>query len=304
MRALLKFSAILCVAWIYGSPDASLFATAAENTVKPSRNQPNQVSQVPDPGKIPSDLCPKEPKRLWTTLPQTPQLPSPKEQGFVPVNGVKIYYARFGHGNPVILLHGGLANSNYWGSQIPEIAAKYDVIAVDLRGHGRSTLSAQPMSYDLMASDIVGLMDFLKLRKVAIVGWSDGAIVGLTLAMKYPRRVNKVFAFGANFNIHGLISGGSHSSVFSTYKDRTAVEYHTMSPQPDQYTALLRNMARMWGSEPDFSKADLARIDVPVTIADGDHDEIIKLQHTKDLAAAIASATLLIQPCVSHFSML
>ena len=74
----------------------------------------------------------------WLTLPPTPSLPQPEESGLASVNGIKIWYATFGRGEPVIMLHGGLANSNYWGLQVPALATKYRVIAMDSRGHGRS----------------------------------------------------------------------------------------------------------------------------------------------------------------------
>ena len=100
-------------------------------------------------------------EQQWLTLPPTPSLPKPAQSGYAPVNGIRIWYATFSHGQPVLLLHGGLANSNYWGNQVPALAKRYRVIVVDSRGHGRSTHDEQPYGYDLMASDVLGLMDFL-----------------------------------------------------------------------------------------------------------------------------------------------
>lgn len=136
----------------------------------------------------------------WMTLPPTPILPNPDQSGHASVNGVKIWYAIFGRGEPVILLHGGLSSSNYWGNQVPALAKYYLVIVMDSRGQGRSSWDARPFSYDLMASDVDGLLDYLTIRKAAIVGWSDGAIIGLLLAIHQPERVTKLFAFGANSN--------------------------------------------------------------------------------------------------------
>ncbi len=75
----------------------------------------------------------------WLTLPPTPTLPPSARSGYAPVNGIRIWFAVFGHGAPVILLHGGLANSNYWGNQVPVLMKQYQVIVMDSRGHGRST---------------------------------------------------------------------------------------------------------------------------------------------------------------------
>lgn len=101
----------------------------------------------------------------WLTLPPTPMLPKAERSGYAPVNRIQIWYAVFGRGEPVILLHGGLANSNYWGNQVPALAKHYRVIVMDSRGHGRSARDEQAFSYDLMASDVIGLMDYLKIRK-------------------------------------------------------------------------------------------------------------------------------------------
>jgi pimeloyl-ACP methyl ester carboxylesterase len=99
------------------------------------------------------------------TLPPTPVLPSANGNGYAPINGIKIRYAMFGRGEPVILLHGGLANSNYWGNQVPVLAKDYRVIVIDSRVHGRSSRNEKPFAYELMASDVIGLMDYLKIQK-------------------------------------------------------------------------------------------------------------------------------------------
>ena len=112
---------------------------------------------------------------LWQTLPPTPA-PVPGEYtGHAKVNGISLYYATIGHGSPVVLLHGGLANSDYWGNQIKALAPRHTVIVVDSRGHGRSTRDARPYGYDLMADDVVALLDTLHIAKADVVGWSDDA---------------------------------------------------------------------------------------------------------------------------------
>ncbi len=95
----------------------------------------------------------------WKILPPTPHLPASERSGYAPINGIRMWYAEFGGGQPVLLLHGGLANSNYWGNLIPFLVERHFlVIVADSRGHGRSTRSAEPYSYDLMASDVVALL--------------------------------------------------------------------------------------------------------------------------------------------------
>ena len=239
----------------------------------------------------------------WLTLPPTPTLPPALHSGLAPVNGIKIWYAEFGQGEPVILLHGGLANSNYWGAQVPVLAAHYRVIVMDSRGHGRSTRNAQPFGYDLMASDVLGLMDFLHIRKAAIVGWSDGAILGLDIAIHHPERLTKLFAFAANSDPSG-VADVTNSTVFNAYILRASHEYEALSPTPHEYPAFLAQIEKMWATQPHFTAAQLESVSVPVWIVDADHDEAIKRENTEFMAAHIPGAGLLLQPEVSHFSFI
>ncbi len=127
----------------------------------------------------------------WQTLPPTPAPIATHRAGQARVNGISVHYAIYGHGSPVIFLHGGLANTDYWGNQVPAVAAHHMVILMDSRGHGRSTRDARPYGYDLMADDVVALMDRLEIPRADIVGWSDGGILGIDLAMRHKDRVGK-----------------------------------------------------------------------------------------------------------------
>jgi pimeloyl-ACP methyl ester carboxylesterase len=239
----------------------------------------------------------------WLTLPPTPSLPQAAQSGYAPVNGIKIWYASFGRGDPVILLHGGLANSNYWGNQVRALQGRYRVVVMDSRGHGRSTRNAAAYGYDLMASDVVGLMDFLKIPKAAIVGWSDGAILGLDIAMHHPERVSKLFAFAANSDPSG-VADIAQSPVFNAFIARAEKEYRQLSPTPTEYQAFLAQITKMWETQPNWTAADLQKITVPTWIVDADHDEAIKRENTEFMAANIPNAGLLLQPEVSHFSFI
>jgi len=239
----------------------------------------------------------------WQTLPPTPSLPKAAASGYAPVNGIQLWYAVFGHGKPVILLHGGLANANYWGNQVPVLARHYRVIVMDSRGHGRSTRGQQPFSYELMASDVLGLMDFLKIPKAAIVGWSDGAILGLEIAIHHPERLTKLFAFAANSDPSG-VQDVDQSLVFSAFIARSQKEYEELSSTPEQYKAFLDQIREMWATQPNFSAEQLSSIRVPTWIVDADHDEAIRRENTEFMAKQIPGAGLLLQPWVSHFSLL
>lgn len=240
----------------------------------------------------------------WETLPPTPAPIATDRSGDVEVNGIRIHYAMYGQGSPVIFLHGGLANTDYWGNQVGPVAAHHTVILMDSRGHGRSTRDQRPYGYDLMAEDVVALMVQLKIEKADIVGWSDGAILGLDLAMRHKDRVGKVFAFAANTMTSGVIDGVEKNPTFAAYITRAGQEYAARSSTPNDYDAFVEQIGKMWASEPNWSDAQLKTIDTPVLIVDGDHDEAIKRSQTEYMAATIPHAGLLILPNASHFAFL
>jgi pimeloyl-ACP methyl ester carboxylesterase len=239
----------------------------------------------------------------WLSLPATPSLPSPTTSGYAQVNGVRIWYAVFGQGQPVVLLHGGLANANYWGNLVSALSRDYQVIVSDSRGHGRSSRSSEPLGYGVMASDVLAAMDFLKLEKAAIVGWSDGAIIGLDIAIHHPERLTKLFAFAANSDPSG-VSDISQSPVFNAYIERAKTEYRSLSPTPSDYDAFLTQVTKMWETQPHFTADDLHGIRTPTWIVDRDHDEAIKRANTLFMADQIPGSGLLIEPQVSHFAFL
>jgi pimeloyl-ACP methyl ester carboxylesterase len=241
----------------------------------------------------------------WMTLPPTPTLPQAAQSGYAPVNGIKIWYATFGPaaGEPVILLHGGLANANYWGNQVRALQSKYRVIVMDSRGHGRSTRNTEPYGYDLMASDVIALMDFLHIPKAAIVGWSDGAIIGLDIALHHPERLTKLFAFAANSDPSG-VADIDKSPVFNAFIARAEQEYEKLSPTPTEYKSFLAQIEKMWADQPTWTADDLKKITTPTWVVDADHDEAIKRENTEFMAANIPGAGLLLQPAVSHFSFI
>jgi pimeloyl-ACP methyl ester carboxylesterase len=241
---------------------------------------------------------------LWQTLPPTPPPVAGEHTGHAKVNGIGLYYATIGHGSPVVLLHGGLANSDYWGHQVAALAPRRMVILVDSRGHGRSTRDARPYGYDLMADDVVALLDTLHIAKADVVGWSDGAILGLDLAIRHPDRTGKVFAFAANTVTSGVQEGVEKNPTFARFIERGRQEYARLSATPKDYDAFVAQISKMWETEPNWTDAQLKSIRSPVWVVDGDHDEAIKRAHTEYIAAMIPGAGLLILPNTSHFAFL
>ena len=238
----------------------------------------------------------------WFVLPPTPTLPVPATSGYASVDGARIWYAEFGSGLPVVLVHGGLANANYWGRQVRALAPFYRVIVLDSRCHGRSTCGPGPLGYDRMAADVLALANQLHVARFALVGWSDGAIIGLDIAIHHPERLTKLFAFAANSDPSGVADPGTNP-VATAYLARTPVEYRRLSPTPNGYAAFLAAVTRMWATQPHFSAEQLRAIRVPTWVVDADHDEFIKRANTDYMARTIGQGELLL-PEVSHFAFL
>jgi pimeloyl-ACP methyl ester carboxylesterase len=231
-------------------------------------------------------------------------LPFTRDTGYVDHDGARIWYATFGSGPSVILLHGGLGHSGNWGYQVPTlISAGRRVVLVDSRGHGRSTRDLRPFTYELMASDVLAVMDALRIEKAAVVGWSDGACTGLVLARKTPERVAGVFFFGCNMDPSGT-KEFEPTPILDRCFGRHRRDYAELSATPDQFKAFAETVSLMQRSEPNYSAHDLADIHVPVTIVQSEHDEFIKPEHAEYLARSIPGAELILLPGVSHFAPL
>ncbi|WP_296228925.1 alpha/beta fold hydrolase [Ralstonia sp. UBA689] len=225
-------------------------------------------------------------------------------QGHVEHDGARIWYATFGAGAPVILLHGGLGHGGNWGYQVPAlVAAGHRVILIDSRGHGRSTRDARPYTYEAMASDVRAIMDALDIDRVAFVGWSDGACIALVLAMQAPERVAGVFFFGCNMDPSGARPFQSTPVVDRCF-GRHQKDYAALSATPADFQAVVAAVTEMMQTQPNATATELAAIRVPVTIVQSEHDEFIKPEHAQYLARTIPGARFVLLQGVSHFAPL
>lgn len=239
--------------------------------------------------------------------PQALLPPQPEGQNgqTVTINGADIYYEVYGDGKPVVLIHGGLGNGDYWVNQIqPLVDAGYQPIVMDSRGHGRSSFDDQTISYTLMASDVIGLLDHLGVEKADLVGWSDGGIIGIELAISQPERMNRIVAYGANVDPTGVRLDVGTNDYFNAYIEAAAADYQQIAPAPERWDEFLTNISTMWATEPNYSDAQLETITTPILILDGANEEAIDLNQTKWMALVIPSAELLIMPDTGHFAMM
>ena len=232
-------------------------------------------------------------------------LPVTQDQGYVEHDGARIWYATYGSGSPVILLHGGLGHSGNWGYQVPALVGNgYRAVLIDSRGHGRSTRDARPYTYELMASDVAAVMDTLRIEKAALVGWSDGACTALILASKAPMRVAGVFFFACNMDPSGAKQITELTPILRRCINRHMRDYERLSATPDQFDEFSAAVGLMQKTQPNYSANDLAQISVPVAIVQSEHDEFIKREHAEYLARSIPHAEFVLLPGVSHFAPL
>jgi len=231
-------------------------------------------------------------------------LPFTDDLGYIESAGARIWYSAYGIGPPVILLHGGLGQSGHWGYQVPAlIASGYRAVVIDSRGHGRSTRDGRPYSYELMASDVLAVMNTLHLERAALVGWSDGACTALILAAKYPSRVAGVFFFACNMDPTG-VRPFEPTPALNRCFSRHAEDYKQLSATPEEFTQFVEDVGLMQRTQPNYSTQDLAKINVPVRIAQSERDEFIKREHAEYLAQTIPGASFILLESVSHFAPL
>lgn len=224
---------------------------------------------------------------------------------FAQISDIKMHYKVYGTGADVVfLLHGSMESMGNWDKQIPELAKRYKVVALDNRGHGKSTFTDRKLDYALLSEDVLGLMDVLKVDSAAIVGFGDGGIIGLYLAINHPERVRKLVAIGAN------------------YKVDTSVVYHEVLDKvkawdSDKVYSFVRNNFRGWPNdkllgpftermktmlltEPNLNTGDLKKIKCPALFITGDHD-IIKMSHTSEMFENVQRGYLAVIPGTRHY---
>jgi pimeloyl-ACP methyl ester carboxylesterase len=243
------------------------------------------------------------PPERWEMLGlTTAPLPPAVKTGRQDAGDAELYYAVYGRGEPVILLHSGLGNGDYWDNEIGPLSQQYQVIVVDLRGHGRSTASPRPLTYRLMADDIVHLIKAQKLKDPAIVGWGDGAIVGLELALGHPKRIGRLIAFGLATDRSGLQPRPDQRATFIAYVHKAQADEDRLSGDPARFTATLDQLEALWEREPAYKPEDLARIKIPVTLLAAQYDEWVKLEHMARTAEIIPNARMIMLPRTSYFA--
>jgi pimeloyl-ACP methyl ester carboxylesterase len=220
------------------------------------------------------------------------------------IDDVRIHYKVWGKGEPVLLLHGAMEYWKEWERQIPALAKEYKVIAVDTRGHGQSSFTDRELSYELFADDMLLLLSKLGIDSINVVGFGDGGIIGMAMAMKQPDRVHKLIAIGSNIS-------ADTTAVYRFVLDKVkAWDYNKMAfylqvkfkenPNPQQLPAFAKRMQKLLLTQPHYTLDDLHKIQCPTMIMAGDHD-FIKLNHINYIYENLPNGYLSIIPAGTHY---
>jgi pimeloyl-ACP methyl ester carboxylesterase len=225
---------------------------------------------------------------------------------YVNAGGVHTYYETYGEGEPLVLLHGGLATAESWAMQIPALAEHYRIYVPERRGHGRTPDVAGPITYETMAADTAAFLDAAGTGTAHLVGWSDGAVVGMLVALRRPELVRKLVVIGQYFNFDGEVPAfrAMIDQWGSDLPEELHEAYDRVSPDgPEHFPVVLEKMMRMWREEPEISLTEFAGVRAPVLVMQGD-DDIVKVGHSVALAATLPDAQLAVIPGTSHMAPL
>ena len=210
---------------------------------------------------------------------------------YVDVNGVSLYYEVYGEGEPLLMIHGNGNSMGGFIGNVPELAKYYKVILVDCRGRGASTYNKNvELTFDLQIEDLKQFLDKLNIQKTNIIGWSDGGILGLLMAIKYPERVNKLVSMAANIFPDGCVD----------LDDMKKIRDDLIKDNKDHKNDLNIDLYNLDIKYPNLEYKDLTVIKSKTLIMAGDHDEI-KNEHTVKIFEAIPQAQLAIVPNSTHY---
>jgi pimeloyl-ACP methyl ester carboxylesterase len=210
------------------------------------------------------------------------------------IRGFKMYCEIYGEGQPLLIIHGNGGSINNFVKQIPFFSKKYKVIIADSRAQGKSKDNGDSLTYEMMADDYAALLTTLKIDSADVIGWSDGGINGLLLAIRHPEKVKKLAITGANLR-------PDTTAVFQEVWNMVLPEYNAMK-QKKSLTDKEKNdfkLLRLLSDQPHIPLTDLQKIQAPTLVMGGDHD-VIKPEHTLEIAQNIPQSYLFIFPNSGH----
>lgn len=215
------------------------------------------------------------------------ELPAPSKSGYAPVNGVEVYYAVYGEGDPIVLLHGGLATIDMFGPNVALLAQDHQVIAIDLQAHGHTLPFDRPMSYEAMADDVAGVIEYLGFENADIMGYSLGAGTAMRVAIQHPGLVDKLIVVSAPYawaGWHDYNQQGMRSmtpDMAEGMKGTPLYEsYAAVAPDVNNFPVLIEQVTAMMMNDFDWS-AEIKEIQAPTLLMFADWDAV-RTSHIAD----------------------
>lgn len=207
--------------------------------------------------------------------------------GYVPVNGLKMYYEIHGNGEPVVLLHGSFMTiTSNWQEMIAALSKTRQVIAVELQGHGRTADIDRDFSYDNLADDVAAMLDYLKIGQADLIGYSMGGGVAMNVAIRHPRNVRKVVIISAVFRDSGWVKEAldayPHITAEAFKGSPIEAEYKKLSPTPNQFPRFVKRVISMDLKPYDFGAEKLKATQAPMFFIHGDADGV-RLDHIAEM---------------------
>lgn len=218
----------------------------------------------------------------------------PNTSGRVAINGVELYYEIHGDGPPLVMLHGGVNPSDFFGAPLAAMAQTQKVIAIHMRGHGFSTDADVPFSCEQMADDVAALLGELGIEKADIMGWSLGGAIALQVAIRHPRVVRKLVVISISMRAEGNFSEVREQFATMPEKASEFAPHIAQSPLATLYPAvnwevLMRKTGEMLRENYDWS-ADVAKITAPTLLIFADAD-MMYLEHMVEFYRLLGGGT-------------
>ena len=219
---------------------------------------------------------------------------------YVEVGGLRTWHEVQGEGQPVVLLHGAFAGASSWSAQTPVLVrAGYKVHVPERRGHAHTPDVPGPLTYGVMADDTVAYLDGVVGGPARLVGWSDGAVVALLVALRRPDLVDRQVLIGQYFNSSGKVSGGLVDQLTAggdQVMGFLRAGYDPVSPDgPEHFPVVYAKTLQMIETEPELDLAALAAVGAPTLVLQGDRDEVT-LEHGAAVARALPQGRLAVLP--------
>jgi pimeloyl-ACP methyl ester carboxylesterase len=256
---------------------------------------------------------------MFTASQSNGQQITPSDSGYAPVNGIRIYYEVYGEGKPLIFLHGAFMTiKENWGELIPELSKTRKVIAIEMQGHGHTPYSDRKLSHAALASDVEGVMDYLKIESADVVGYSMGGSVAYKFAIQSAKRLRKLVIISSTYKSSGWLP--EITNAFKTWKPEffthtpMKAAYNAVAPDTTKWTKFIGQMIAFAPEPFDFGDSNISKISAPVLIISGDNDGLDKVELAKTyklLGGGISAdlvpmpkSQLAIVPSQSHVSLM